>query len=593
MVVALTDEDLKALPPDAILVVRTASPRYARVAATIKGLIADTGSVTSHMASVAREFGLPAIVNARNATQVLQNGETVTLAASSAMVYRGVVEDLLQSIRPSRKVILDSPVHRRMRAILDLITPLNLIETNSESFSPEGCKTFHDIIRYAHEQAVREMFGMSEDSAESRVAVKLESRLPLSLYLIDLGGGLKKDIAPRGGVTADQVECHPLVALWRGFTHPGVSWEGTMNTGVGKLASALAAPAMAEFGEQPGGDSFAIVSEDYLNFSAKFAYHFATIDALCGEADSQNYISLQFSGGAGNYYGRSLRVQLMADILARLDFEISTTGDLLKATFARHDANQTAERLDLLGRLLASSKLLDMTLSSQEDIERASDEFFKGNYGFLSRDQVAELPSIYIQGGHWTRMVEGGHAYCVQDGSNFGGKIGVRIAGTLAKVIGMKNTEFLDNIAAYHYFPLAIAKNSKLSEGTVSARIRPLSGAIDRAGGIAFAIRDWDNYFVLRTNALEGNIILFEFRNGKRYKLAGIEKQIGTGVWHDLRVEIEGSRIEGYFNGDPVINFDTGKPLAGFIGLWTKSDSTVWFDGLVIDHAGTKKAIAF
>lgn len=45
----------------------------------------------------------------------------------------------------------------------------------------------------------------------------------------------------------------------------------------------------------------------YLNFSAKFAYHFATIDALYGDASSQHYISLQFSGGAGSYCGRAFR----------------------------------------------------------------------------------------------------------------------------------------------------------------------------------------------------------------------------------------------------------------------------------------------
>ena len=589
--IALTDDDLNSLPQDAILVVKTASPKYARVAGTIKGLIADAGSATSHMASVAREFGLPAIVDVKDATRILKSGDMITLAASSVTVYRGVVEDLLQAIRPSRKVILDSPVHRRMRAILDLITPLNLIETDSPSFSAEGCKTFHDIIRFAHEQAVREMFGMSEESAETRVAIKLASRLPLSLYLIDLGGGLQNGISTRGGVTADKIECRPLAALWRGFTHPGVSWEGTMNTGVGKLSTVLAAPAMAELGEQPGGDSYAIVSGDYLNFSAKFAYHFATVDALCGDASSQNYISLQFSGGAGSYYGRSLRVQLMADILARLDFEISTTGDLLKAMFARHDASATAERLDFLGRLLASSKLLDMTLSSQQDIELYCDEFFKGNYGFLSRDKTVELASMYIQGGHWTRIVEDGRAYCVQDGSRFGGKIGARIAGTFARVLGMKDSEFLDNIAAYYYFPLAIAKDSALSEGAASARIRPLSGKLDRAGGIAFGIRDWDNYFVLRINALEDNIILFEFRNGKRHKMAFVERRIDTGIWHDLRVEIKGSRIEGFFNGDPVIFLDTGKSLAGFVGLWTKSDSTTWFDALVIEKAGIKRRV--
>ncbi len=591
--IALTDDDLKSVPQDAILVVKTASPKYARVAGTIRGLIADTGSATSHMASVAREFGLPAIVDARDATKILKNGERITLAASSVMVYRGVVEDLLQAMKPSRKLILNSPVHHRMRAILDQITPLNLIDTNAPSFSPEGCKTLHDIIRYAHEQSVREMFGMSEAPAETNAAIKLTTSLPLSLYLIDLGGGLKKDANTCDEVIADDIECRPLAALWRGFTHPGVSWEGSMNTGAGKFASLLAAPATAEFGEQPGGDSYAIVSAEYLNFSAKFAYHFATIDALCGEASSQNYISLQFSGGAGSYYGRSLRVQLMATILERLDFDISTTGDLLKAVCARRNANDTVERLDLLGRLLASSKLLDMTLSSQEDVETYCEEFFKGNYDFLSSDKGSELSSMYVQGGHWTRIVEDGHAYCVQDGSRFGSKIGARIAGTFAKVIGMKDSEFLDNIAAYYYFPLAIAKDSALSEGAASARIRPMSGKIDRAGGIAFGIRDRDNYFVLRINALESNIILFEYRNGKRYQIALVENKIDSGIWHHLRVELQGTQIKGFFNGNPVILVDTGKSLGGFVGLWTKADSTTWFDELITEKEGVKKKVEF
>ncbi|MCK7509563.1 MAG: hypothetical protein MZV70_39675 [Desulfobacterales bacterium] len=84
-------------------------------------------------------------------------------------------------------------------------------------------------------------------------------------------------------VTAEHIACRPLAALWRGFTHPGVSWEGTMNTGAETLVGHLAAPATAELGEQPGGDSYAIVSADYINFSAKFAFHFSTVDALCGD----------------------------------------------------------------------------------------------------------------------------------------------------------------------------------------------------------------------------------------------------------------------------------------------------------------------
>lgn len=589
--IATKDDDLRSIPENAILVVKTASPKYAGVAGLIKGIITDVGSVTSHMASVAREFGLPAIVDAKDATHVLNSGDEITMAASSATVYRGVVEDLLQEIKPSRKHILDSPVHQRMRAILDLITPLNLIDTHSPSFSVEGCKTFHDIIRFSHEQAVREMFGISEETPETASAIKLTTRLPLSLYLVDLGGGLIEDITTCDTVTMDKIECSPLTALWAGLNHPGVSWEGTMNIGTGSFASRLAATATAEFGEQPGGDSYAIISADYLNFSIKFAYHYATIDALCGDSSSQNYISLQFSGGAGSYYGRSLRVQLMANILERLDFEVSIKGDLLEATFARYDGSDTAERLDLLGRLLASSKLLDMTLSNQEDIAFYCDEFFKGNYDFLTRCKDGDPSSMYVQAGDWMHIVEDDHTYCVQDGTRFGKRISTRFMGTLAKVMGMPYNDFLDSIEANYYFPLAIAKDSELAEGTVSVKIKPVSGKLDQAGGIAFGIKDRDNYHVLRINALEGNIMLFEFSNGKRHQRAAVPKVIETGLWHHLQVKVRGTWVEAVFNGEPVIAFDTEKPLGGFIGLWTKSDSTIWFDDLVIESDDARQRV--
>ena len=591
--VAQTMSDLNAVPKDAILVAKTASPEYARVAGTIRGIITDVGSVTSHMASVAREFGLPALVDTGDATRRLKTGDVITLSADSGTVYLGIVQELLKDIRPSRSLILDSPVHRRMRGILDRITPLTLTDTNSPAFSAEGCRSYHDIIRFTHELAVRAMFGIAEDSSAAAAAIRLVSTLPISIYLIDLGGGLAGGLTTCDEVTPQMIRSRPLSALWRGFTHPGVNWEGTMNVDSSSLAGKLAATATAEFGEQPGGDSYAILSGDYLNLSVKFAYHFATIDALCGDSSSQNYISLQFSGGAGDYYGRSLRVQLMANILERLGFQVSVRGDLLDAHFPRYDSGQTAARLDILGRLLASGRLLDMTLTSQEDINILCDEFFSGNYDFLLK-RADDLPhGVYARGGTWRRLVTDSGVYCVQDGSGLGRRATAQLAAALGKVIGAPYYEFLDSIEAYYYFPLAIVKESTMSEGTVTVRIMPSSGRLDRAGGIAFGIRDRDNYFVLRTNALENNVMLFEFINGRRYQRAMAARIIETGQWHRLSLELKGARVRGFVDSEPVISYATETPFSGFIGLWTKSDSTIWFDELVLETHGVKKRVEF
>ena len=72
----------------------------------------------------------------------------------------------------------------------------------------------------------------------------------------------------------------------------------------------------------PGGDSYAILSREYLNLSAKFGYHFANLDAFLSDDPDQNYISLQFAGGAGTYYGKSLRLNFLGNVLSRLGFKI-------------------------------------------------------------------------------------------------------------------------------------------------------------------------------------------------------------------------------------------------------------------------------
>ena len=58
------EADLAAIPEGVILVAPTASPKYARLAGRIKGLVTEMGSVTSHLASVAREFAIPFVVGA-------------------------------------------------------------------------------------------------------------------------------------------------------------------------------------------------------------------------------------------------------------------------------------------------------------------------------------------------------------------------------------------------------------------------------------------------------------------------------------------------------------------------------------------------
>jgi len=66
----------------------------------------------------------------------------------------------------------------------------------------------------------------------------------------------------------------------------------------------------------------------------------------------------------------------------------------------------------------------------------------------------------------------------------------------ITTMIGETYFEILDNIGAYFYFPLAIVKESYVTSGVLSVRVKPVAGSIDQAGGLAFGLRNVGNYFV-------------------------------------------------------------------------------------------------
>jgi len=577
-------QDWGHMPDDAILVARAASPDYARFMGKIRGIITDMGSVASHLSSVSREFGVPTIVDAGDATTSLSEGETITVVADRATVYQGVVPELADSTRPTDRFIFESPMHRRMRSVLDRISPLNLTDPDLPAFSPRGCKTIHDVIRFSHENAVKEMFDLSDDAKKGTTSMRLAANLPLTLYFVDLGDGLRRGLTNCDAITPDHIESIPMKALWSGMTHPGISWAGTMASERKSFLHLLSQSALSELGPSatPGGDSYALVSRDYVNLSAKFAYHYANIDAFCGEDPDQNHISLQFSGGGGTYYGRFFRINFLANVLERLGLTVSTTGDLLEASLKGFDLKSMEEILDQIGRLLASTGLLDMAISSEAEVNDMTEAFFRRDYDSLAKWNENQMSGFYAQTGNWKPVEDNGRSLYLQDGSKWKRGLSSGLHKFMGKMAGAKYQEFLDSIGAFFHFPLAIAKESVVSEGVVQVSVKPVGGSIDMAGGIAFGIRNTGNYFSLRINALEDNFILFEFVNDKRYERKAVFTEIEKDRWYHIKAEILGQNIRGYLNDELLIEYSAERPLKGFVGLWTKADSVTFFSNLVI-----------
>jgi hypothetical protein len=137
-------------------------------------------------------------------------------------------------------------------------------------------------------------------------------------------------------------------------------------------------------------------------------------------------------------------------------------------------------------------------------------------------------------------------------------------------------------------YPLALKEDTNIRDGLVEVKFKPISGSEDRAGGIVWRAKDANNYYVVRANALEDNVVLYKTVNGIRSSLDLVGKKGGYGVktavpanqWHTLRVEFTGPRFNVVFNGKPLFAVeDATFAEAGMVGLWTKADSVTLFRG--------------
>lgn len=384
--VLLSDHNLQGVPEGSILVTRQTSPRLVPVLRRVQAIITEVGSVTGHMASVAREFGVPTLVGAANATEIIQPGEEITVDATNRVVFKGRVERILERRKPTNPM-KGSPTYAAAHTALKKIAILNLVDPDKDNFTPEGCRTLHDVIRFAHEMSMREMFKISDDlELQERGAIQVHAPLPMKMYAIDLGGGLNTEPGQRKAEVKD-VTSVPFKALLAGMTHPGVSWVGGVAMDWRGFASIVAQSAMRPEGfedERMGGPNYVVVSKDYLNFNSRLGYHFAVVDAFCGHEVNDNYISFSFKGGAADIGRRSRRAELIARILKRLGFKTEIKGDMVRGAVKKYECAATCEKLDMVGRLLGAMRLLDMVLADHGQIDWYVDEFFKGNYTFTN-----------------------------------------------------------------------------------------------------------------------------------------------------------------------------------------------------------------
>ena len=377
-------KDLINFPTGGILVVKKTSPELTRVLHKAAGLISDIGNTTGHLAIIARELGIPVLVNTNNATEILNNGEVVTVDALNNKVYKGTAKEIIESYSEktaSENIFIKSPMYRIWQNISKLVIPLNLTNPDYSNFTPDGCKTFHDVTRFAHEFAMKEMFSLYESAQyEDKHAYPLKFSVPLDIYVIDLGNGLK-DVTGKKKITPEDIISQPFISLIEGMTAPGIRWAGPLPIDLKGFANLLMSNVIdsSRSDRDLGSRSYAIISDCYMNFFSRMGYHFSRLDAYVSDEINNNYINFNFRGGAADSIRKMRRAKVITKILEKLNFSVSLKDDHVLATIRKIPPSSILSLLSEIGRLMGAVRNVDVTLTNDESIQQFVEAFIKGD----------------------------------------------------------------------------------------------------------------------------------------------------------------------------------------------------------------------
>ena len=207
----------------------------------------------------------------------------------------------------------------------------------------------------------------------------------------------------------------------------------------------------------------------------------------------------------------------------------------------------------------------------------------------LSSESIGAEPKSFLSVvGVWRIETDDGNKVLVVDGRQWKeGQAAAGLADKARALYGERYAEFLDRVQAYAYFPYVVAKDvGDFHNGEISVRFEGISGRIDQGAGILFNLKQNGDYLTLRANPLENNLVLWKFEKGKRSSVKWIRNTpTATRQWHDLKVRIAGTKVDGYLDGKLYLEHELSDPVAGRVGLWSKADSHMYFDNYTVTPA--------
>jgi hypothetical protein len=233
----------------------------------------------------------------------------------------------------------------------------------------------------------------------------------------------------------------------------------------------------------------------------------------------------------------------------------------------------------------------------------------------LSREQAGKPPVVFEpMVGTWVVAEDGGEKVIMLDGRPWVASKDnptKLLIETARKLYGTSNEELMDNAKQFAYYPVAVLKSvDNFSNGSISMKFKTVAGESDRCSGILFNVKPNGDWLAVRYNDTENNVALWEFHNGMRRNMRFSDRakpfMLDRNAWHELKMTVDGASFKAWLDGTPALEYTLGSepqagrrgapnadlfpannpvirpPVAGKIGLWSKTDSTSYFKDYVV-----------
>jgi hypothetical protein len=248
-------------------------------------------------------------------------------------------------------------------------------------FPPGKMDSLPDLLDFAHELAVEEMFDLLDrfDPSWSK-ATKVQTGIPINLHVINLGSGLFSETGKKL-IRKEEILSSPMLAMFKGMYFPGITWSGPIGVNLKGLMVI-----MAQSTSRPEEDfwdkTYALLSGEYMNYNSRLGYHYTSVDSYVCDNPMNNHIRFMFKGGAADDVRRARRARFIGAVLEELGFEVAVQKDLVHSRFIGRDRTATETNLDLIGRLMGCSRQRDMVMNDESIVSWHIEAFLRQNYSF-------------------------------------------------------------------------------------------------------------------------------------------------------------------------------------------------------------------